>query len=266
MARVNTARLGSVIVLAFAGLFLMNCAAHSGWQPPEMEYPIHSHERPQPPIIDPGTPSTQEQPGEPPSDAIVLFREPEDLENWSSMDGSDAKWVAEDGYMEAVKGAGYVKTRDGFGDCQLHVEWATPLPVIGKGQGRGNSGVFLMGMYEVQVLDSYQNTTYPDGQAAALYGQYPPLVNASRAPREWQMYDVVFHRPRFDENGELMKPATVTVFHNGVLVQDHVTLTGPTANKARPPYQAHPDKLPLSLQDHGNPVRFRNIWIRPLED
>lgn len=266
MVHLKAARLGTIITLAFAGLFIMNCAGHTGWQPPEMDYPIHSQERPQPPVIDPGTASTQEQPGQPPSDAVVLFREPEDLENWSSMDGSDAKWVAENGYMEAVKGAGYVKTREGFGDCQLHVEWATPLPVSGKGQGRGNSGVFLMGMYEVQVLDSYQNTTYPDGQAAAMYGQYPPLVNASRAPRQWQTYDIVFHRPRFDEGGELVKPATITVFHNGVLVQDHVTLTGPTANKARPEYRAHPDKLPLSLQDHGNPVRFRNIWIRPLEN
>ncbi len=256
----------SLFIFALAAFFLVSCAGHSGWQPPEMEYPIHSQERPQPPVIDPGTPSTQEQPGESPSDAIVLFRDADDLEKWSSMDGGEAKWIAKDGYMEAVKGAGYIRTKEGFGDCQLHVEWATPLPVEGKGQGRGNSGVFLMGKYEVQVLDSYQNTTYPDGQAAALYGQYPPLVNASRAPREWQWYDIVFERPRFDDNGELLKPATITVFHNGVLVQNHVTLTGPTSNKKRPPYEAHAEKLPLSLQDHGNPVRYRNIWIRPLEN
>jgi hypothetical protein len=148
---------------------------------------------------------------------------------------------------------------------QLHVEWAAPSPPSGDGQNRGNSGVFLMGRYEVQVLDSYRNTTYPDGQAAALYGQYPPLVNASRPPGEWQTYDIVFRRPRFDANGKLLSKARVTVFHNGVLVQDAVELTGPTAHHARPAYSAHPDRLPILLQDHGDPVRYRNIWLRNLE-
>lgn len=251
-------------LLVSSGL-LMNCAAHAGKQVPTIEYPVHSQERQQPPIVDPGTASTQENPGEPPSNAIVLYRTKSDFSNWTSGDGEPAKWVATEEYLETVKGAGYIHTRQEFGDCQLHVEFATPLPVSGEGQGRGNSGVFLMGQYEVQVLDSYQNTTYPDGQASAVYGQYPPEVNASRSPRQWQTYDIVFHRPRFDTNGKLLKPATMTVFHNGVLVQDHVTLTGPTAHKRRPPYEMHPAKLPLSLQDHGNPVRFRNIWIRPLE-
>jgi hypothetical protein len=136
---------------------------------------------------------------------------------------------------------------------------------VGKGQDRGNSGVFLMDMYEVQVLDSYDSKTYADGTAGAIYGQYPPLVNASRRPGEWQTYDIVFHAPRFDAGGGLVRPAYLTVFHNGILVQDHEELTGPTANKARPPYKAHGDKLPISLQDHSHPVRFRNIWIREIE-
>jgi hypothetical protein len=153
-----------------------------------------------------------------------------------------------------------------FGDVQLHIEWATPSPARGSGQARGNSGVFLMGRYEVQVLDSYQNRTYPDGQAAAIYGQYPPLVNASRPPGEWQTYDIVFRRPRFDANGALVSPARMTVFHNGVLVQDDVELTGPSGHQSRPPYERHADRLPIRLQDHGDPVRFRYIWVRELPE
>jgi Domain of Unknown Function (DUF1080) len=167
--------------------------------------------------------------------------------------------------MEVVAGTGAIATARGFGDVQLHVEWMAPKPAVGEGQDRGNSGVFLMGRYEVQVLDSYHNTTYPDGQAAAIYGQYPPLVNASRPPGEWQTYDIVFVRPRFDANGKLVSPARITVFHNGLIVQNDVTLTGPTAHQQRPPYATHADALPISLQDHGHPVRYRNIWVRPLE-
>jgi hypothetical protein len=155
---------------------------------------------------------------------------------------------------------------DGYGDCQLHIEWASPSPAVGEDQDRGNSGVFFHGQYEVQVLDSYQSATYPDGQAGALYGQYPPLVNASRAPGQWQSYDIVFRGPRFDPGGKLLRPARVTVFHNGVLVQENVELTGPTAHKTRPPYKAHPVKGPIALQDHSHPVRFRNIWLRELPD
>jgi hypothetical protein len=161
--------------------------------------------------------------------------------------------------------SGNISTREAFGDCQLHVEFAEPSPPSGESQGRGNSGVFLMGLYEIQVLDSYQNKTYADGQASAVYGQYPPLVNASRPPAQWQMYDIVFHGPRFGKAGELLHPARVTVLHNGALVQDNVELTGPTAQGERPPYKVHAEKLPLSLQDHHNPVRFRNIWIRELK-
>ncbi len=164
-----------------------------------------------------------------------------------------------------VPHTGDIHTTRGFGDCQLHIEWATPTPPEGHDQERGNSGVFLMGLYEIQVLDSYQNKTYADGMAGAVFGQYPPIVNASRPPGEWQTYDIVFRRPRFDSAGALREPAYVTVLHNGLLIQDHVALTGPTAFRRRPPYQAHADRLPLRLQDHGMPVRFRNIWIRDLE-
>jgi hypothetical protein len=204
-------------------------------------------------------------PAPPPSDAIVLF-DGESLEHWRSVDTSrgPARWKVAGGYVEVVRGSGAIETKRGFGDVQLHVEWSAPNPPTGTGQNRGNSGVFFMGMYEVQVLDSYQNVTYPDGQAAAVYGQYPPLVNASRPPGEWQSYDIVFRAPRFDASGRVTAPARVTVLHNGVLVQDNVALIGPTANRARPPYTAHPDRLPISLQDHGDPVRYRNIWVREL--
>jgi hypothetical protein len=180
------------------------------------------------------------------------------------MDGSPPRWVINNGVLECVRGSGYIRTLQGFGDCQLHVEWSAPTPPSGKGQGRGNSGVFLMDRYEIQVLDSFDNATYADGQAAAVYGQYPPSVNASRPPGQWQTYDIVFTRPRFSDVGEVTSPARFTVFHNGVLVQHNVELVGPTGWLHRDPYQAHPDKLPLSLQDHGNPVRFRNIWVREL--
>jgi hypothetical protein len=167
--------------------------------------------------------------------------------------------------MEVVPKTGEIRTVKGFGDCQLHVEWMAPSPAKGTGQDRGNSGVFLMGLYEVQVLDCYGNKTYADGMTAAIYGQFPPLVNACRPPGEWQTYDIVFHRPRFDRDGRLLAPARLTVFHNGILVHEYAGLTGPTAHKARPPYKAHAGRLPISLQDHDHPVRFRNIWLRELE-
>ena len=237
-------------------------AAASG--PTAGDWPQHDESRPQPPVVDPGPPP--ERPAPPPSDAVVLF-DGKDLSKWrSAKDGGPAKWKVENGYVEVVRDTGDIRTEQGFGDCQLHVEWATPAPGVGEGQHRGNSGVFLMGLYEVQVLDSYGNRTYPDGQAAALYGQYPPLVNASRPPGQWQTYDIVFRRPRFDAQGKLLRPARITVLHNGVLVQDDRELSGPTANKSRPPYKAHPDTLPLGLQDHDDAVRYRNVWIRELAD
>ena len=226
------------------------------------DYSIHSMTRPQPPVVDPGAyPGMQL----PPSDAIVLF-DGRSLAGWQSADsaGHAARWKVADGYMEVVAGTGNIATTRGFGDVQLHIEWMAPVPAKGEGQERGNSGVFLMGRYEVQVLDSYGNITYPDGQASAVYGQYPPLVNASRPPGEWQTYDIVFHRPRFDASGNVTRPARMTILFNGTLVQDDVALTGPTAHKARPPYAKHADRLPLILQDHGDPVRYRNIWAREL--
>jgi hypothetical protein len=227
-------------------------------------WPVHSLSRPKPPVVDPG-PFTASAP--PPSDAVVLF-DGRTLSEWRSAGsaGGPARWKVADGYMEVVGGTGGIVTARSFGDVQLHLEWASPASPTGEGQERGNSGVIIMGRYEVQVLDTYRNETYADGYAAALYGQYPPLVNVTRPPGQWQTYDIVFRRPRFDQAGKLLRPARVTVLHNGVLVQDAVTLTGPTSHQARPPYAPHPDRLPFELQDHGSPVRFRNIWVRELAD
>jgi hypothetical protein len=231
---------------------------------PDPNWLDHDRDRPLPPVITPATASTQEQAGQPPSDATVLFSG-KDLSQWASMDGSPTKWIARDGYMECVKGSGYVRTLQNFGDCQLHIEWATPTPGEGEGQGRGNSGVFLgLDRYEVQVLDSFENKTYADGSAGAVYGQYPPLVNACRPPGQWQTYDIVYTAPRFDAEGKVRSPVRLTVFHNGVLIQNQVELTGPTSWLERAPYHMHPEKQPICLQDHGNPVRFRNIWVREL--
>ena len=230
----------------------------------EMKWKIHDPNRPLPPIVDPGTVSTQQAVGRAPSDAVVLF-DGKDLSKWVDKDGKPARWKVENGYMEVVANTGYIFTRDSFGDCQLHVEFSEPTPPRGESQERGNSGVFLQGLYEIQVLDSYENKTYADGQASAVYGQYPPQVNASRPPGQWQTYDIIFHGPRFSGD-RLTRPARVTVLHNGVLMQDNVELTGPTAHGERPRYKPGPDKLPLALQDHGNPVRYRNIWIRQLHE
>jgi len=237
----------------------------SGFAQTSIPWKIHDPERPLPPVVDPGTFSTQAAVGKAPSDAVVLF-DGKDLSQWVSADGKAAKWKVENGYMEVVPGTGELATKEAFGDCQLHVEFSEPTPPSGESQERGNSGVFLMGLYEIQVLDSYQNRTYADGQAAAVYGQYPPLANASRPPGEWQSYEIIFHSPRFSHSGDVLRPARVTVLHNGVLVQDNAELTGPTAHQRRPPYKAHPQKLPLKLQDHHNPVRFRNLWIRELKE
>lgn len=228
------------------------------------DWEVHDRERPQPTVIMPPTPSTQEQAGRPPSDAIVLFGGT-GLSAWETPDGEPVPWQSTTEYFQVLPGTGGIQTKQGFGDVQVHVEWTAPEPPVGEDQDRGNSGVFLMGRYEVQVLDVYLNRTYPDGQAAAVYGQYPPLVNAMRAPGEWNVYDIVFTRPRFDGQGNLESPAYVTVFHNGVLVQNHEELTGPSSHYERPEYEAHPDRLPISLQDHDHPVRFRNMWVRELE-
>jgi hypothetical protein len=231
---------------------------------PDPAWLDHDRDRPLPAVVKPATPSTQEQVGKAPSDATVLF-EGKDVSQWVSMDGTPTKWIARDGYMECVRGSGYVRTLQNFGDCQLHVEWATPTPPHGEGQGRGNSGVFFgLDRYEVQVLDSYENKTYADGSAGSIYGQYPPLVNASLPPGQWQIYDIIYSAARFDSAGKLITPVHLTVFHNGVLIQNNVELTGPSSWLERAPDKAHSQKQPISLQDHGNPVRFRNIWVREL--
>jgi hypothetical protein len=211
-------------------------------------------EDPQPPVIDPGPP------GGVPSDAIVLF-DGKDLSQWRNDKGGPAAWKVEDGYAE-VNHTGYIFTREEFGDVQLHVEWASPAVVTGEGQGRGNSGVYLMGRYEIQVLDCFENKTYPNGQTAAFYGNAAPLVNACRRPGEWQTYDIIFHTPKPKPDGGI-EPGSFTVLHNGVLVQDHIPVAGGSTTAA--PLKGVAPKGPLSLQDHGNPVRFRNIWIRKLD-
>lgn len=275
MSRIIISRPG-MLAAVLAGVFGVAAAqpqaatAQAKVEPQSVfEWEIHDRNRPAPPKVDPGTAGTAEQPARPPSDAVVLF-DGTGLDAWERVGGGEIGWVVRDGYMEINPKSGTIQTKQGFGDVQLHVEWASPDPPTGEDQTRGNSGVFLMGGehggYEVQVLNSYDTQTYPDGQAAAIYGQYPPLVNASRAPGEWQTYDIVFRRPRFDEDQQLVAPARVTVFHNGVLVHDDVELTGPTGHRQRPPYVYHPSRLPIQLQDHGDsPVRYRNIWVRELE-
>jgi len=217
---------------------------------PGLPYHVHDPARPIPPVVTP--PSL---PGGAPSDAIILF-DGHDLSKWEP-----TAWKVEDGYMEVVPGTGDIATKEKFGDVQLHLEWATPATVTGTSQGRGNSGVFLQGRYEVQVLDSYQNPTYPDGQAGAIYGQWPPLVNASRKPGEWQTYDIFFEAPRFAA-GKLVRPAFLTVIQNGVLVQLHQEVMGPTVHRQLAKYVPQPGEDSLQLQNHGNRVRYRNIWIR----
>lgn len=204
---------------------------------------------PEPPIVEPGTASTA------PSDAIVLF----DGTDTSAFKNAE-EWKVENGYMQVGKNS--IHTKQAFGDCQLHIEFCSPEVVKGKGQGRGNSGVYLMGKYEVQVLDSYENKTYFDGQCGAVYKQQPPTVNACRGPGQWQSYDIVFTAPRFNEDGTVKSKAYLTVLHNGVLIHNHFELAGGTFWAEPPSYKKHPEKLPITLQNHRNPVRYRNIWIR----
>jgi hypothetical protein len=230
---------------------------------------VHDMNRPAPPVVTPGDASCGDKVGVAPSDAVVLF-DGKDLSKWESVKkpGQPAPWKMGNGCFETVKDAGYIRSKQKFGSCQLHIEFATPDKVAGKDQGRGNSGVFLMEMYEIQVLDSYNNRTYADGQCGALYGRNVPLVNACRKPGEWQTYDIIFHRPTFKDK-KVDRKARFTVFHNGVLVHDNVELQGGTnwiGPHALTDYISHGDKGSLALQDHGNPVRFRNIWIRELND
>ncbi len=232
---------------------------------PGTTWRIHDLHRPAPAVIVPASGSTQEEPGNPPSDAVVLF-DGSSLAAWESVRGGDAGWELCNGdSMRVVGGTGDIRTREHFGSCQLHVEWSAPTVIKADSQGRGNSGVFLIGLYEIQVLDSYDNPTYADGLAGAIYGQFPPLVNACAPPGEWNIFDVVFETPQY-EGGQLKSPATMTVFHNGVLIHLRQVMQGPTKHRDLASYATpHGPKGPLVLQDHGDPVRFRNVWIRELE-
>jgi hypothetical protein len=224
----------------------------------------HDRTRPLPPVVNPGFSSTQDKAGKAPADAVVLF-DGSDISKWVATNGEPTRWIVKDGAMECVPGSGYIRTLQCFGDAQVHVEFAAPAKPEGSSQGRGNSGFFFGGTrYEIQVLDSFENPTYADGSCASIYNQYPPLVNASRPPGQWQSYDIIWTAPRFDADGKLVSPARVTLFHNGVLVHNNVELIGDTGWVTRGPFRTHPEKLPISIQDHGNPVRFRNIWVREL--
>jgi len=235
---------------------------------PGGEWHVHDYKRPHPPIVTPGTCSTQAEPGSAPSDAVVLF-DGKDLSHWLTRGSDDkqapgpAKWKVEKGYMEVAGGTGAIFSKEKFGDCQIHVEWTSPVPPVGTSQGRGNSGVIIMGQYEIQVLDNYDNVTYADGQASAMYGQYPPLVNPARKPGEWQTYDIIFTAPVF-EGQKVVKPARVTVLFNGVVVHHDQAFIGRMTYRQVATYAPHDPVGPLMLQDHGNPVRYRNIWVRPL--
>lgn len=229
---------------------------------PGTPFHIHDGDRPQPQIVTPGETFSHKAPA--PSDAIILF-DGTDLSKWQVGDGKEPKWKVENGYMQVTPKGGSIRTKDKFADFQLHLEFATPDQVDGYGQGRGNSGILFDGEYEVQILDSFNNKTYPDGQCGALYGQTPPLVNASKPPGTWQSYDIIFESPRWNENRELIKKANASVIHNGVVLHHKRELLGTTPHKVQGTYKRpHPPAVFIQLQDHGNPMRFRNIWVRAL--
>jgi hypothetical protein len=235
---------------------------------PGTPWHVHDGDRPQPPVVTPAATFSHLAPA--PSDATILF-DGKDLSKWSDAKGAEAKWKVADGIFETVRGTGMIRTRDKFTDFQLHLEFATPSAVSGSSQNRGNSGVMINGMYEVQILDSHDNPTYPDGQAGALYGQQPPLVNASKPPGDWQSYDIIFESPRWNDAGQLVKKAAVTVIHNGVVLHHRQEYFGRTDGIGGVPHKTlgsygapHAPAVFIELQDHNNPVRFRNIWIREL--
>ena len=239
------------IVAAFMAMALVQCV------PAQLPQQTEVWE-PEPVVVRPGAA------GEAPADAIVLLGS-EGADEWRHTDGRIVEWLVEGGVLTVAAGTGNIETVRSFGDVQLHLEWRAPTRIEGEGQGRGNSGLFLQKRYEVQILDSYDNRTYSNGQAASIYKQHIPLVNAMKPPGEWQSYDIVFTAPRFAPDGALESPAYVTVLHNGVLVQNHVEVLGKTVYMGLPAYAEHPPKQPLMLQDHGNPVSFRNIWVRDLD-
>jgi hypothetical protein len=249
------------VAVAVATTILRGQQANLGYDDtpmqPDGKWRVHDVKRPRPPVVSTGSLVSVAPPG----DALVLLGPGSDLSRWQANDGSPASWTMSGGVLET--GKGMLRTRTEFSDIQLHVEFATPNVVKGDSQDRGNSGVFLAGVFEIQVLDSFDNPTYADGQAAAMYGQFPPLVNASRRPGEWQSYDITFSAPRFN-GADLVAPAVVTVFHNGVLVHNARPFWGPTAHRRIGPYVPSTARGPLRLQDHGNPIRYRNIWLREI--
>ena len=251
----------AVVAVAVSAIVLRGQQAPTGYDDtpmqPDGKWRVHDGNRPRPPVVTPGPLASTA----PPSDALVLLGPGNDLSRWQATDGASASWPMSDGVLQT--GKGMLQTKAEFADVQLHVEFATPSDVKGNSQERGNSGVFLSGVFEIQVLDSFNNLTYADGQAAAMYGQYPPLVNASRKPGEWQSYDIAFTAPKFS-GADLVAPAVATVFHNGVLVQNARPFWGPTAHRRIAPYIPSTARGPIRLQDHGNPVKYRNIWLREL--
>jgi len=254
MTEMNTIRT-KLTVLAIAALFILNFSFAQ--DRPTIDPKLTEVWQPVPEKVTPGDTDNV-----PPSDAIILF-DGKDLNEWTSNSGDPAEWIVEDGAMIVKPRTGAIKTKQKFGDFQLHIEWKSPTEIVGEGQGRGNSGIFMMEKYELQVLDSYVSKTYPNGQAGSIYKQSMPLVNACKAPGEWQTYDVIFMAPVFTEKGDLKAPARITVLHNGVLIQNNFELKGPTEYNRIPMYEPH-GKGSLMLQDHGNPVSFRNIWVREL--
>jgi 3-keto-disaccharide hydrolase len=231
---------------------------------PETSWHVHDPARPQPVLVTPGNLS-EIAPVTAPSDAKILF-DGSSFEGWeNAKTGGQSTWKLENGYMEVVGKSGGLQTKKEFGSIQLHLEWSAPTEITGDGQGRGNSGVFLMNLYEIQVLDGWENPTYADGVVGGVYGQFPPLVNASVKPGQWQIYDIIWSAPIF-EGEKLLKPAYLTLTHNGVVLHHHKELQGPTQHRQLAEYKAHPAKGKLFLQDHGDAVRFRNIWLRELEN
>ncbi len=240
----------SLAAIALSSCLFLNAQQQKNPESTEIWEPV-------PPVVTPGE-GTQA-----PSDAIILF-DGKNLDQWQNSKGAAAEWTLAEGAVTVKPQTGTIQTKRGFGDCQLHVEFREPTVITGDGQGRGNSGIFLQGLYEVQVLDCYNNKTYSNGQTASLYKQHIPLINACKKPGEWQTYDIIYTAPRFGESGRVITPGYVTIIHNGVLAQNHVALWGTTEYIGSPKYSKHDLKLPIVLQDHGNLVSFRNIWIREL--
>ncbi|WP_228527700.1 3-keto-disaccharide hydrolase [Pararhodonellum marinum] len=242
-------------------VFAIGFMAFAQAQQKEIKLPPEATEfwEPEPRVVTPGAENHL-----PPSDAIIIF-DGKNLDNFKSLKtGGAAEWTVADGILTVKPGTGDILTKEAFGDVQIHLEFSAPTEIKGQSQGRGNSGLLIMERYEVQVLDSYENRTYSNGQAASIYKQYPPLVNAMRKPGEWNTYDVFFTAPRFNADGMVISPAKVTVIHNGVLVQNAREIKGPTEYIGIPNYKAHDAELPFKLQDHGDLVKFRNIWVRKL--